>query len=98
MLRVMTRREWLSRFQILSFNAYNRPARQAEVGWEFTIRDLKSMRNSTISGHVQIRWSHGKNFTKNCESKVYLDSGHNRILAMTRSDARAFCCQFYKFA
>ena len=79
MLRVMSRREWLSKFEIVAFQAYPRPAGQAEVGWEFTIRDLNSMRNSTVCGHVQVRWSHGKNFTKNCESKVYLDSDHSEI-------------------
>ena len=78
-LRVMSRQEWHSRYEVVAFQAFARPAGQAEVGWEFTIRDLHSMRNSTVCGHVQVRWSHGKNFTKNCESKVYLDSDHSEI-------------------
>ena len=79
MLRVISRQEWHSRYEVVDFQAFHRPAGQAEVGWEFTIQDLHSMRKSTVCGHVQVRWSHGKNFTKNCESKVYLDSNHSEI-------------------
>ena len=71
--------EWRRRYRVIDFRSFRRPSLQAEVGWEFTIRDLLNDEEVTISGHVQVRWSHGKNFSKNCESKVYLDSDHSSI-------------------
>lgn len=79
LLRVTSISEWRRRYRVIDFRSFRRHSLQAEVGWEFTIRDLLNDEEVTISGHVQVRWSHGKNFSKNCESKVYLDSDHSSI-------------------
>jgi len=79
LLNVISSSEWRRRYRVINFRSFRRPSVQAEVGWEFTILDISNGEEITISGHVQVRWSHGKNFYNNCESKVYLDSNHSEI-------------------
>ena len=71
--KIISRDEWIKKFEIVDFISFPRESIQAEVGWKFIINERETKQRHSVSGHVQIRWSHGKNFTKNCESKVYLN-------------------------
>jgi hypothetical protein len=46
---------------------------QPSVDWSFDIAEHATGRHHDVSGHVEIRWSHGK-LNGSPEAKVYLDT------------------------
>lgn len=77
-LRVLTPWDWDRRFDLARFEVRSEVGGQARVRWEASVRDRTDDRLSTVSGHVEIRWSHGR-FSGAPEAKVYLDTPHTRV-------------------
>jgi len=61
---------------------------QPIVSWEATYRDRRSGGNTTVAGHIEVRWSHGK-FAQAPEAKVYLDTPHHAVPAYVPLEGRA---------
>jgi hypothetical protein len=77
-LRVGTVWDWRQHFRITSFDVRARVRGQPEVEWEVSVQDKRTRQASSIVGHVEIRWSHGK-FAQPPEAKVYLDTPHHLV-------------------
>lgn len=77
-LRVASIWDWTHAFELLSFHVESHPAGQVEVAWTAQIRDRASGGQSTVTGHVEVRWSHGR-FGGHPEAKVYLDTDHSNV-------------------
>jgi hypothetical protein len=77
-LRIGTAWDWRQHFRIDSFGVTSTVREQPVVQWQVTVTNRRSHRTSTIDGHVEIRWSHGK-FGQRPEAKVYLDTPHPHI-------------------
>ena len=54
------------------------PGGQPRVGWHAVVRDRISAKPSEISGHIEVRWSHGR-FGGLPEAKGYLDTPHHLV-------------------
>ncbi len=72
-LRVASAWDWTQRFDLRSFSVARRQAGQPEVGWSAAVTERESKRVVEISGHVEVRWSHGR-LQGAPEAKVYLDT------------------------
>lgn len=77
-LRIDTPWDWRQRFDLVSFDVDPRPAGQPTVGYSARVRDRMSGGETSVDGHVEVRWSHGK-FAQPPEAKVYLDTPHHRV-------------------
>jgi hypothetical protein len=77
-LRIDSAWDWMQRYELRSFEVAARQAGQPEVGWQATVRRRSDSHDLTVTGHVEIRWSHGR-FLGSPESKVYLDTPHNEV-------------------
>ncbi|HEY8525821.1 MAG TPA: hypothetical protein VIL48_12690 [Acidimicrobiales bacterium] len=78
-LRIGTAWDWRQHYRIASFTVAPAPARaQPVVDWTVVVAKRRSAATTTIRGHVEIRWSHGK-FAQPPEAKVYLDTPHHEI-------------------
>ena len=74
-LRVATPWDWRLRFRLRTFECTAQLGGQPRIGWRATAEDRNSAVRSLISGHVEVRWSHGR-FGGYPEAKVYLDTPH----------------------
>jgi hypothetical protein len=74
-LRIATPWDWRQEFRLLEFTVEAEQAGQPRVSWQALIRDRHSGEDRRVSGHVEIRWSHGR-FSGPPEAKAYLDSPH----------------------
>lgn len=77
-VRVTTPWDWRRRFEFKDFDCWGEDAGQPRVGWRGLVKDHELGEESTVDGHVQIRWSHGR-FGQSPEAKVYLDTPHDRV-------------------
>jgi hypothetical protein len=78
-LRVCTPWDWRQVYLLSSFRTLpDLTAGQPRVNWEASIVDLASSDLLWVSGHVEVRWSHGR-FQDNPEAKVYLDTLHVEV-------------------
>jgi hypothetical protein len=77
-LRIGTAWDWRQHFRIESFTVAAADRAQPVVDWTVVVAKRRSAATTTISGHVEIRWSHGK-FAQPPEAKVYLDTPHAQI-------------------
>jgi hypothetical protein len=77
-LRIATSWDWRQRFRLLSIAMTPQPAGQPRVGWEALVRDRVSDDVCEISGHIEVRWSHGR-FGGPPEAKGYLDTPHHLV-------------------
>lgn len=77
-LRVGTAWDWRQHYKIESFDVSAAPREQPVVNWQVDVLHRRTYERSTIDGHVEIRWAHGK-FAQPPEAKVYLDTPHHRI-------------------
>lgn len=57
-----------------------RPSQRAqpEVEWQVSVQEKRTLREVLVTGHVEVRWSHGK-FAQPPEAKVYLDTPHHLV-------------------
>ena len=53
---------------------------QPIVSWEATYVDRRTGSKTSVAGHIEVRWSHGK-FAQAPEAKVYLDTPHHTVPA-----------------
>jgi hypothetical protein len=77
-LRVGSAWDWVQEFDLRDFQVAPRPAGQPIVDWHAFVHDKKHDDDRTISGHVEIRWSHGR-FVSAPEAKIYLDTSHGDV-------------------
>jgi hypothetical protein len=77
-LRIATSWDWRQQFQLLSISMGPQPAGQPRVGWEALVRDRVTSELSEITGHIEVRWSHGR-FGGLHEAKGYLDTPHHLV-------------------
>lgn len=77
-LRVDSAWDWMQSYELHSFTVAPRVAGQPEVTWEAMVRPRRSAPDVRVSGHVEIRWSHGR-FVGSPEAKVYLDTTHAAV-------------------
>lgn len=77
-LRVATPWDWNQAFDLRRFDVFAEPGGQARVGWRAVARARMGGDEHEVTGHVEIRWSHGR-FGGHPEAKVYLDTPHARV-------------------
>ncbi len=76
--RVVGPWDWRDRFELRAFSVTPADAGQPRVDWSCTYRARQDGVERTASGHVEIRWSHGR-FAGPPEAKVYLDTPMARL-------------------
>jgi hypothetical protein len=76
--RVATPWDWRQHFELRKFDADARAGGQPMVAWEAVVRRREDQIETTVGGHVEIRWSHGR-FCGPPEAKVYLDTPHAEV-------------------
>jgi hypothetical protein len=77
-LRIGTAWDWRQHFRIDRFTVAPGGRAQPVVEWTVAVANRRSAASTTVTGHVEIRWSHGK-FAQPPEAKVYLDTPHHLI-------------------
>ncbi|HEY8543528.1 MAG TPA: hypothetical protein VIL36_00710 [Acidimicrobiales bacterium] len=77
-LRIATAWDWRQHFRIEEVAVTPTAREQPVVQWSVTVTNRRTLQVSTVEGHVEIRWSHGK-FAQRPEAKVYLDTPHHRV-------------------
>jgi hypothetical protein len=77
-LRISTPWDWRERFDLTGFDVQGEVAGQPVVRWRAVVADRETRQTSTVDGHVEIRWSHGR-FAQSPEAKVYLDTPHHLV-------------------
>jgi hypothetical protein len=71
--RISSPWDWREEFELLEFTVRPGLAGQPRVDWTCTYRSRHDDRPGSVTGHVEIRWSHGR-FAQPPEAKVYLDT------------------------
>jgi hypothetical protein len=77
-LRIATPWDWKQLFALLRFEVFPQEGGQPRVGWLATVRERSSGQLHEVSGHVEVRWSHGR-FGGLPEAKGYLDTQHHLV-------------------
>lgn len=77
-LRIGTAWDWRQHFRLDDFAVTAAGRAQPVVEWRVVVANRRSAATTTVCGHVEIRWSHGK-FAQPPEAKVYLDTPHHLI-------------------
>ncbi len=77
-IRVASAWDWIQSYDLQTMEIAPRPAGQPEVSWRASILDRASGAEIQVTGHVEIRWSHGR-FQGAPEAKVYLDVPHIEV-------------------
>jgi len=78
LLRVDTPWDWRQRYRLERFDVEAQDFGQPRVGWRAGYLDRREGAHREVSGHVQLRWSHGR-FRQRPEAKVYLDTPHVEV-------------------
>ncbi len=77
-LRIATPWDWKQLFRLMRLEIFPQPGGQPRVGWKASVRERNSGRVLEVSGHVEVRWSHGR-FGGPPEAKGYLDTSHHLV-------------------
>jgi hypothetical protein len=77
-LRIATSWDWRQQFQLASFALEPQRGGQPRVGWHAVVRDRTSAETCEVTGHIEVRWSHGR-FGGLPEAKGYLDTPHHLV-------------------
>jgi hypothetical protein len=77
-LRIATTWDWRQLFTLQRLEIFAQSGGQPRVGWTATVRARSSSDVQEISGHVEVRWSHGR-FGGFPEAKGYLDTAHHHV-------------------
>ena len=77
-LRIATPWDWKQLFRLVRLEIFPQHGGQPRVGWMATVRERVSGQLREVSGHVEVRWSHGR-FGGLPEAKGYLDTSHHRV-------------------
>ncbi len=87
--RVGTPWDFRIRYRLRTFRVAAAEGReQPVVEWSATVVDRDAATERTVSGHVEVRWSHGR-FAQVPEAKVYLDTPHHDVPGYFPLDERA---------
>jgi hypothetical protein len=76
--RIASPWDWRDQFELVEFTVTPAEAGQPRVDWACEYRTRESAVHQTVSGHVEIRWSHGR-FANPPEAKVYLDTSMSQL-------------------
>ena len=76
--RIATPWDWRRHFELRGFEIEARPGGQPMVGWNAIVRRRDDGRETSVAGHVEVRWSHGR-FCGPPEAKIYLDTPHTAV-------------------
>ncbi len=76
--RIATPWDWRQHFELRAFDVEARAGGQPMVAWDAVVRRRDDGSETTVNGHVEIRWSHGR-FCGPPEAKVYLDTPHSDV-------------------
>jgi hypothetical protein len=71
--KVLSRWDWAARYEIKDFSVSSSTAMQPTVTWQLDVLDNLVGAEQSATGHVEIRWGHGR-FNGVPEAKVVLDS------------------------
>jgi hypothetical protein len=77
-LRIGTAWDWRQHFRIVDVALTPGGREQPVVDWAVTVAPRRASHERTVTGHVEVRWSHGK-FAQFPEAKVYLDTPHAEV-------------------
>jgi hypothetical protein len=77
-LRIATPWDWRQVYALLQLEIFAQPGGQPRVGWTASVRQRASGELHQVSGHVEVRWSHGR-FSGPPEAKGYLDTAHHLV-------------------
>ncbi len=77
-LRVATPWDWRQQFRLRDLEVTPQAGGQARVAWRAVVADRHSGTDGAVTGHVEVRWSHGR-FAQPPEAKVYLDTPHTSV-------------------
>jgi hypothetical protein len=77
-VRIATPWDWRQLFVLRGFHVFPQDVGQPQVGWEAKVKERATGQERVVSGHVEIRWSHGR-FCGHPEAKVYLDSAFTAV-------------------
>jgi hypothetical protein len=85
-LRVATPWDWAQRWELAEFTVTPELAGQPRIAWKAVVEPRRqrtepepsAARPVQVSGHVEIRWSHGR-LGGAPEAKVYLDTPHREV-------------------
>jgi hypothetical protein len=77
-LRVATPWDWRQLFTLEQLELFVQEGGQPRVGWSARVRERTTGESHEVSGHVEVRWSHGR-FSGPPEAKGYLDSRHHLV-------------------
>ena len=77
-LRIATPWDWKQLFGLVRFEVFAQEGGQPRVGWLAVVRERATGHLHEVSGHVEVRWSHGR-FGGPPEAKGYLDTRHHTV-------------------
>jgi hypothetical protein len=77
-LRIATGWDWRQHYALGRMEIFAQSGGQPRVGWSATVKSRASGETQTLSGHVEVRWSHGR-FGGPPEAKGYLDTPHQDV-------------------
>jgi len=77
-LRIATSWDWRQLFRLQRLEVFAQRGGQPRVGWSATVKARTSAEVHQVSGHVEVRWSHGR-FGGLPEAKGYLDTPHHQV-------------------
>ena len=83
--RIASPWDWRDQFELLEFTVAPSPAGQPRVDWACTYRSRRDEQTGVVTGHVEVRWSHGR-FAQPPEAKVYLDTPMAQLPGYHRLD------------
>jgi hypothetical protein len=71
--RIASPWDWRDQYELVRFSVVAASAGQPRVDWSCTYRTRPDGASQVATGHVEIRWSHGR-FAQPPEAKIYLDT------------------------
>jgi hypothetical protein len=77
-LRIATPWDWRQRFSLTRLDVFAQEGGQPRVGWTAGVRARDSGVEHELTGHVEVRWSHGR-FGGAPEAKGYIDTPHHLV-------------------
>jgi hypothetical protein len=77
-LRIDTPWDWRQRYRFVGLTIEPQFGGQPLVGWSAQYEVKETGELLAVTGHVEVRWSHGR-FAQPPEAKVYLDTPHHQV-------------------
>jgi hypothetical protein len=77
-LRVASSWDWRQAYRLEDLDIAPATSGQPQVNWSASYVERATMRQQSVRGHVEVRWSHGR-FVQPPEAKVYLDTPSDEL-------------------